>query len=35
MRYLWTEEVVAEKVRYVLDEQGEPMDRYPAAGATP
>ncbi len=29
-RYLWTEEAVAEKVRYVLDEQGEPMERYPS-----
>ena len=28
-RYLWSEEAVADKVRYVLDGQGEPMDRYP------
>jgi REP element-mobilizing transposase RayT len=28
-RYLWTEEAVAQKVGYVLDEQGEPMERYP------
>jgi REP element-mobilizing transposase RayT len=28
-RYLWTEEAVAQKVRYVLDEQGEPLERYP------
>jgi REP element-mobilizing transposase RayT len=28
-RYLWTEEAVAEKVHYVLNEQGEPMERYP------
>ncbi len=27
--YLWTEEAVAQKVHYVLDEQGEPMERYP------
>jgi REP element-mobilizing transposase RayT len=34
-RYLWTEGVVAEKVRYVLDEQGEPMERFPDPGAAP
>jgi REP element-mobilizing transposase RayT len=28
-RYLWSEESVAQKVRYVLDEQGEAMERYP------
>jgi len=28
-RYLWTEEAVAQKVRYVLEDQGEPMERYP------
>jgi REP element-mobilizing transposase RayT len=28
-RYLWTEEAVAQKIRYVLDEQGEPMARHP------
>jgi REP element-mobilizing transposase RayT len=28
-RYLWSEETVAQKVRYVLDEQGEPMERFP------
>jgi hypothetical protein len=28
-RYLWTQETVAQKVRYVLDEQGEPLARYP------
>ena len=28
-RYLWTEEVVAEKVHYVLHGQGEPMERFP------
>ena len=32
-RYLWTEEAVAEKVRYVLDEQGEPMERFPPSRA--
>ena len=30
-RYLWTENVVAEKVHYVLDGQGEPLARYPEA----
>jgi REP element-mobilizing transposase RayT len=29
-RYLWTEEVVAEKVQYVLEGQGEPMECYPS-----
>jgi REP element-mobilizing transposase RayT len=28
-RYLWTEQAVAEKVHYVLDGQGEPMERFP------
>ena len=28
-RYLWTDQAVAEKVHYVLIEQGEPMERYP------
>ncbi len=28
-RYLWTEEAIAEKVHYVLEGQGEPMERYP------
>jgi hypothetical protein len=28
-RYLWTEEAVADKVHYVLHEQGEPMERFP------
>ena len=28
-RYLWTEDEVAEKVRYVLEEQGDPMHRFP------
>ncbi len=28
-RYLWTEEALAEKVHYVLNEQGEPMQRFP------
>jgi len=28
-RYLWTEEIIAEKVHYVLHGQGEPMERYP------
>ena len=28
-RYLWTEGAVAEKVHYVLDGQGEPLERYP------
>ena len=30
-RYLWTEDAVAEKVYYVLHEQGEPMERFPIA----
>ena len=30
-RYLMTDEQVAEKVTYTLDEQGEPMQRYPDA----
>ena len=30
-RYLWTDDAVAEKVRYVLEEQGEPMERSPQA----
>jgi hypothetical protein len=34
-RYLWTEEAVAEKVVYVLDGQGEPMERFPAVATTP
>jgi REP element-mobilizing transposase RayT len=29
-RYLWTQQAVAEKVHYVLHEQGEPMERFPA-----
>jgi REP element-mobilizing transposase RayT len=29
-RYLWTEEAVAEKMRYVLEGQGEPLERYPS-----
>ncbi len=29
-RYLWSEEQVAEKIHYVLEEQGEPMARYPS-----
>ena len=29
-RYLWMEEEVAYKVAYVLNGQGEPLDRYPA-----
>jgi len=29
-RYLWSEDEVAYKVDYVLNGQGEPMDRYPA-----
>ena len=28
-RYLWTEEAVAEKVHYVLEGQGEPLEYYP------
>jgi REP element-mobilizing transposase RayT len=28
-RYLWTEDALAEKVQYVLYEQGEPMERFP------
>jgi len=28
-RYLWTEEAVADKVHYVLEGQGEPLERYP------
>ena len=28
-RYLWTESAVAQKVRYVLDEQGDPMACFP------
>jgi REP element-mobilizing transposase RayT len=27
-RYLWNEQALAEKIAYVLDEQGEPMTRY-------
>jgi REP element-mobilizing transposase RayT len=30
-RYLWTEEAVAEKVQYVLNGQGEPMEQFPDA----
>jgi REP element-mobilizing transposase RayT len=29
-RYLWTEEAVAEKVHYVLEGQGESLERYPS-----
>ena len=29
-RYLWTEEAVAEKVHYVLEGQGEPLEHYPS-----
>jgi REP element-mobilizing transposase RayT len=32
-RYVWTEEAVSEKVKYVLDEQGEPMARFPPSRA--
>jgi REP element-mobilizing transposase RayT len=32
-RYLWTEEAVAEKVHYVLEGQGEPMERFPQPSA--
>jgi REP element-mobilizing transposase RayT len=32
-RYLFTEEAIAEKVSYVLQEQGEPMSPYPEARA--
>ena len=28
-RYLWTEDEVAYKVDYVLNGQGEPLDRFP------
>jgi REP element-mobilizing transposase RayT len=28
-RYLWSDEAVVDKVRYVLEGQGEPMERYP------
>jgi REP element-mobilizing transposase RayT len=31
-RYVWTEEALAEKVRYVLEGQGEPLHRYPEPG---
>ncbi|HYT94126.1 MAG TPA: transposase [Gemmataceae bacterium] len=34
-RYLWTEEAVAEKVHYVLEGQGEPMERFPDPSADP
>ncbi len=30
-RYLWTDEAVSQKVNYVLNEQGEPTERYPEA----
>ena len=29
-RYLWTEETVLEKVHYVLEGQGEPLERFPS-----
>ncbi len=32
-RYLWSEEVVAEKVHYVLHEQGKPLEHYPNQAA--
>ena len=28
-RYLWREETLADKVRYVLDGQGDVMERFP------
>ena len=34
-RYLWTEEQVAEKVRYVVLGQGEPMEVFQAPEWTP
>jgi REP element-mobilizing transposase RayT len=34
-RYLWTEAVVAEKVHYVLNSQGEPMERFPDSNPDP
>jgi REP element-mobilizing transposase RayT len=34
-RYLWREEAVAQKVQYVLFEQGEAMERFPEPGADP
>jgi REP element-mobilizing transposase RayT len=34
-RYLWTEEAVAQKVHYVLEEQGQPMERFPEPNADP
>ncbi len=30
-RYLWTEEAVRQKVHYVLNEQGEPLERFAEA----
>jgi REP element-mobilizing transposase RayT len=32
-RYLWIESAVAEAVQYVLEGQGEPMERFPDPGA--
>ena len=34
-RYLWTQDTVADKVGYVVNGQGAPMQRYPEANATP
>jgi REP element-mobilizing transposase RayT len=32
-RYLWTEQAVVEKAHYVLQGQGEPMERFPDSNA--
>ncbi len=32
---MWSESQVAEKIDYVLNQQGEPMERYPEVASEP